>query len=130
NLVLGQVGLAAADAVWRQVGARHSRIGRGIEDAAARQAGVTNEVTAADLAALLNAIALGTLPGSGQMLDMLCATEDHDDLVAGLPAGTRVAHKGGWVTGVRHGAAVVYPAGSRPYLLVVCTPTTLPDAAA
>ena len=41
-----------------------------------------------------------------------------------------MAAKSGWVTGVRHGAAVVFPAGRPPYTLVVCTTTTLPDAAA
>jgi len=130
NLVLGHVGVEAADAVWRRVGARHSRIGRGIEDAAARDAGLTNEVTAADLAALLDAIALGRLPGSAPMLAPLCATAHRYDLAAGLPAGTRIAHKSGWVTGVRHGAGIVYPPDRPPYLLVVCTTTTLPDAAA
>lgn len=130
NLVLGQVGLAAADTVWQQVGARHSRIGRGIEDAPARAAGITNEVTAYDLARLLEAVALGRLAGAGRMLAILAATMHRDDLAAGLPAGVRLAHKSGWVTGVRHGAGLVYPAGGPPYILVVCSTTTLPDAAA
>jgi len=130
NLVLGQVGLAAADAVWRLVGARHSRIGRGIEDAPARAAGITNEVTAYDLARLLDAIALGRLAGAERMLDILSATAHREDIAAGLPAGVRLAHKSGWVTGVRHGAGVVYPAGRSPYTLVVCSSTTLPDGAA
>jgi beta-lactamase class A len=127
NVVLGQVGIAAADREWTLAGARHSRIGRGIEDLAARAAGITNEVTAADLAALL-----GTLAARRDRwpLDTLRAQETRDDLAAGLPPGTRIAHKSGWVPGVRHGAAIVYPAGGSPYTLVVCTTTALPDAAA
>jgi beta-lactamase class A len=130
NLVLGQVGIPAADATWRLVGARHSRIGRGIDDDAARAAGLTNEVTAYDLARLLDAIALRQLPGAESMLATLSATEHRDDLAAGLPAGTRLAHKSGWVTGVRHGAGIVYPARRPPYTLVVCSSTGLPDPAA
>ncbi len=130
NLILGQVGIPAADAVWHEVGARHSRIGRGIEDAAAREAGITNEVTAYDLARLLDAIATRRLPGADRMLAVLTATEHRDDLATGLPAGTHLAHKSGWVPGVRHGAGIVYPAHRPPYTLVVCSSTTLPDPAA
>jgi len=128
NLVLSYVGLPAVAEVWRRAGARHSVTRRGIEDYTAREAGITNLVTAADLAALLAAIATGTLAGSGacrQMLDVLAAQEHRDDLAAGLPAGTRIAHKSGWVHGIRHGAGVVLPDDAPPYALVVCTTTGL-----
>jgi beta-lactamase class A len=135
NLVLGRVGLPAVAEVWRLAGARHSVTGRGIEDAAAREAGITNLVTAADLAALLGAIAAGAT-GVGallagpqayrDMLEILCAQEQREDLAAGLPAGTRIAHKNGWVRGIRHGAGVVFPSDAPPYAVVVCTTTTLP----
>jgi beta-lactamase class A len=133
NVVLEHVGVPAADAVWALAGARDSAIGRGIEDGPARAAGLTNTVTAYDLAALLSGIALDRVAGTAacrQMRAVLCATRDREDIAAGLPAGTRIAHKSGWVTGVRHGAGVVYPAGSRPYLLVVCSTSALPDRAA
>jgi beta-lactamase class A len=127
NLVLAHLGIDAADREWTLAGARHSRIGRGIEDAAARAAGITNEVTAADLAALLRATVTGPDPWPRRTLE---ATGHREDIAAGLPPGTRLAHKSGWVTGVRHGAGVVYGPGGSAYLLVVCTTTTLPDVAA
>ena len=40
---------------------------------------------------------------------------------AGLPPGTPVAHKTGWITGIHHDAAIVYPHGRSPYVLVVLT---------
>ena len=43
---------------------------------------------------------------------------------AGLPPGTRVAHKTGWIGGVvYHDAGIVYPppGGGSPYVLVVLT---------
>ncbi|SCL15672.1 beta-lactamase class A [Micromonospora nigra] len=136
NLVIEHVGLPAVAEVWALVGARHSVTGRGIEDFAAREAGVTNLVTAADLAALLGALADGaTAPGPlaapaacAAMLDVLCAQEFRDDLAEGLPPGTRIAHKSGWVRGVRHGAGVVFPDDAPPYLVVTCTSTDLVDA--
>jgi beta-lactamase class A len=132
NLVLSHVGLPAVAEVWRLAGARHSVTARGIEDYAAREAGITNLVTAADLAALLAALATGGLAGpqaSRAMLDVLFAQEHREDLAAGLPPGTRLAHKSGWVDGVRHGAAVVFPDDAPPYTLVVCTTTGLATGA-
>src|SRR5690606_2430676 len=40
---------------------------------------------------------------------------------AGLPAGTRVAHKTGWITRIHHDGGIVYPPGRAPYVLVVLT---------
>ncbi|HEX5541165.1 MAG TPA: serine hydrolase [Micromonospora sp.] len=148
NVVLSHVGLAAVTGVWALVGARHSVTGRGIEDQVAREAGIDNVVTAADLAALFNAIALGARrsgpgPVAGgvrglrpvariaapdtctAMLEVLLAQERREDLAAGLPPGTRVAHKNGWVRGVRHGAGVVLPDDAPPFVIAVCATTGL-----
>lgn len=137
NLVLAHVGLDAADEVWRRVGARYSATRRGIEDFAARDAGLENQVTAADLAALFGAIASGADGATGdggtgdrrlagpaaraRMRDVLLAQERREDLPAGLPDGVRIAHKNGWVRGVRHGAGVVFPDDAPPYTIAVCT---------
>jgi beta-lactamase class A len=131
NIVLSHVGLPAVAQVWSLAGARHSVTGRGIEDFAARDGGITNLVTAADLAALLSAIARGAdhagpiaSPGTcAAMLDVLFAQEHREDLAAGLPPGTRIAHKNGWLRGVRHGAGVVFPDDAPRYAVVVCTTT-------
>ena len=126
NLVLDRVGLPAADEVWRAVGARHSTVARGIEDTAAADEGIANLVTAADLAALLGAILGGGLgsPTTGRaMIETLLAQESTEDLIAGLPPGTRAAHKNGWVNGVRHSAGVVFPDDADPFVLTVCLST-------
>ncbi|MGN9804061.1 serine hydrolase [Micromonospora sp. L32] len=138
NIVLGRVGLPAVARAWALAGARHSVTGRGIEDFAARDAGITNLVTAADLAALLGGLVTGAArPGPlaspaacAAMMDVLLAQEHREDLAAGLPEGTRIAHKNGWVRGVRHGAGVVLPDDAPPYVIVVCTTTDLADGGA
>ena len=56
NLVLDAVGTTAVAAVLDRVGARDSTVTRGIEDATAREAGLQNVVTAADLARTLQAL--------------------------------------------------------------------------
>jgi beta-lactamase class A len=130
NLCIEAVGLPAVAEAWQVAGARHSVTARGIEDVPAREAGMDNLVTAADLVALLGGIATGTVAGPDacrEMLGVLCAQQHLDDLAAGLPAGVRIAHKNGWVTGIRHGAGVVFPEDAPPYAIAVCTSTALPD---
>ena len=135
NLVIGELDgdFEAVNQVWRDAGATRSHTGRGIEDAAAREAGIHNVVTAADLAALMIALAEGRLAdaeASREMLDILCAQELREDLVLGLPEGTRAAVKNGWVTGVRHSTSIVFPDDAPPYALAVCTTGDADDKAA
>src|SRR5690606_3437025 len=57
NLILERIGYDAATAAWRASGAEQSIVARPIEDRAAADQGIANLVTAADVAALLGAIA-------------------------------------------------------------------------
>ncbi|WSG48012.1 class A beta-lactamase-related serine hydrolase [Dactylosporangium sp. NBC_01737] len=130
NLLLAEVGLPAVAEAWRAAGATGSHTGRGIEDRAAEAAGITNTVTAADLARLFSGIAAATVAtrrSCARMLDVLAAQEDRTDVAAGVPDGVRVAFKSGWVDGVRHSAGVVLPGDAPPYAIAVCT-TGVPDA--
>jgi len=124
NAVIAIVGAARADSSAHSLGARTMRVLRGVEDGKAFQRGLNNLTSASDLAALLMAIEQrrAASPAScGEMLDILAHQEFNDEIPAGLPKGIRVAHKTGWITGVLHDAALVYPPGRRPYVLVVLT---------
>jgi beta-lactamase class A len=55
------------------------------------------------------------------MLQNMLADEFNDKIPAGLPVGIRVAHKTGEITAHSHDAAIVYPPGRSPYVLVVLT---------
>ena len=57
----------------------------------------------------------------GAMVDILARQEFREMIPAGLPAGTRVANKTGNITRINHDAAIVYPPGRAPYVLVVLT---------
>jgi beta-lactamase class A len=131
NLVLAQTGLESVSLVWRDAGATLAHTGRGIEDSAARVAGITNVVTAGDLSLLMSALAQGHLAPeqeTAEMMDILCAQEYLEDFMQGLPPGTRMASKNGWITGVRHCTAVIYPSDAAPYVLSACTTGELPDS--
>ncbi|HSA55802.1 MAG TPA: serine hydrolase [Gemmatimonadaceae bacterium] len=124
NAMIEVVGAPRADATARALGARATKVLRGVEDGKAFQAGLSNVTTARDLAALLLAIETGTAASATrcrEMLEILSRQQHNSEIPAGLPAGTRVAHKTGWITGVLHDAALVYPEGRGPYVLVVLT---------
>jgi len=108
--------------LMRRMGARDIRVLRGVEDGKAFERGMNNTTTARDLLVLLRAVAEGravSRAASREMAEVLAAQKFNDGIPAGLPAGTRVAHKTGSITKHEHDAAIVYPAGRKPYVLVV-----------
>lgn len=124
NTLIEVLDAKAVDATARSLGTTAMKVRRGVEDGKAFQAGLNNQTSARDLAVLLEAIESGkaaSKQSSREMIDILAAQEFNDEIPAGLPPGTRVAHKTGWITGVTHDAALVYPAGRKPYVLVVLT---------
>ena len=124
NQLIELVGAAQVTAGAHALGATRTQVLRGVEDQKAFDAGLINTITAADLSTLLVAIENGRAlspESSALMRDILLAQEINDRIPAGLPPGTRVAHKTGDITAVSHDAAIVYPNGRKPYVLVVLT---------
>ena len=124
NTLIEVLDARRVDATARSLGATNMKVLRGVEDGMAFRQGLSNVTSARDLATLLEAIALGNAASRAscaQMLEILAAQEFNELIPARLPSGTRVAHKTGWITGVNHDAAVVFPPGRRPYVLVVLT---------
>jgi len=136
NLLVGVVGLAEVAEVLRIVGCSPATVvGRGIEDAVARRAGITNTVTAADLGLLMAAVgrrepALGGDEVLTPVEEMLARQVHVDQVPAGLPPGTTTASKSGWIPGVSHDVALVRPVGEDPFVLAVCTTIDLDETEA
>jgi beta-lactamase class A len=129
NAMIGIVGAERANATAHALGARTIRVLRGVEDGKAFKAGLNNSTSARDLGALFESIGRGTAASEKStkaMLAILERQEFNDEIPAGLPPGTRVAHKTGWITGVLNDAALVYPPGREPFVLVVLT-RDIPD---
>ena len=124
NALIEVVGAENANATAHALGAKNIRVLRGVEDTPAFRAGMNNTTTARDLEVLMEAIETGraaTRASCDAMRAILSRQEFNSEIPAGLPAGTKVAHKTGFITGVLHDAAVVYPPGRSPYVLVVLT---------
>jgi beta-lactamase class A len=129
NTLIALIDARRVDSTAHALGATHMRVLRGVEDSAAFARGLNNTVTARDLATLMQAIAqdrAASPAGCRAMRDVLFGQTFNTEIPAGLPPGTRVAHKTGQITGVLHDAAIVYPAGRGPYVLVVLT-SGIPD---
>ncbi len=124
NTLIALVGADNVNRTMRSLGAQRMQVLRGVEDGKAFEKGLNNTTTARDLAVILRAIEEGRAAAptaTREMLGILTAQEFNEKIPAGLPAGTRVAHKTGEITAVSHDAAIVYPPGRKPYVLVVLT---------
>lgn len=125
NILIERVGADRAQGTARALGAWSIQVLRGVEDGAAYRAGLNNTTTARDLGVLLHAIATGRAASGAacdSMLAILGRQEFNEGIPVGLPPGTRVAHKTGWIGEVvYHDAAVVSPADGARYVLVVLT---------
>jgi beta-lactamase class A len=125
NLLIAKVDAKRANATAHALGADSILVLRGVEDGKAYRAGLSNTTTARDLGMLLAAIANGKAASAAscrEMLAILGRQQFNEGIPAGLPAGTAVYHKTGWIGQVvYHDAALVEPAGHGRYVLVVLT---------
>ena len=129
NALIAIVGAQRANATAHELGARNIKVLRGVEDQKAFDVGLSNSTTSRDLATLMLAIETSraaSRPSCDAMRRILLNQEFNDEIPAGVPAGTLVAHKTGWITGVLHDAAIVYPRARAAYVLVVLT-RNIPD---
>lgn len=107
-----------------EIGAGEMHVLRGVEDGPAFAAGMNNTTSAQALMRVMAAVAGGRVASpaaSREMAEILGRQEFTEMIPAGVPAGTRTANKTGSITRIAHDAAIVYPAGREPYVLVVLT---------
>jgi beta-lactamase class A len=108
----------------RALGGAGVLVRRGVEDGLAFRAGLNNVTTAKGLGKLLAALERGEAASAWAtvaMRETLMRQEFNEEIPAGLPRGTRVAHKTGWITATTHDAAIIYREGRAPIVLVVLT---------
>lgn len=124
NALIALVGADRVNEMAHTLGARNTRVLRGVQDLKAFDAGMNNTITARDLATLLHAVEDGTAvspAAAAVMRELLLAEEGNRRIRGGVPEGVPVASKTGNITGHWHDSGIVYPPGRRPYVLVVLT---------
>lgn len=124
NTLIALLEPAKITALARELGARNTVVLRGVEDTPAFRKGMNNVTTASDLVVLFIALQSRRVGDSTATADMLGILEHqafNTQIPAGLPPGTRVAHKTGSITATRHDAGLVYPPGKAPYAIAILT---------
>jgi beta-lactamase class A len=124
NMLVELVGADRTQTTMRELGADSIAVLRGVEDGKAYAAGLNNTTTARDLGVIFDAIAEGRAASSESCREMIAVLERqefNEGIPAGLPPDARVAHKTGWITGIRHDGGIVTLPGGRRFVLVVLT---------
>lgn len=122
NVLFDRLGPERIARAFRLCRAGRTRMQRRIGDPCATRAGLTNETTAADLAAIMRVILAGEVTGAesaGWMRTVLQA-QQHPRIGMVVSSGVPWGSKSGDVPGIEHDVAFVGPTGSRRFL-AVCT---------
>jgi beta-lactamase class A len=124
NLLVDVLGVPVIQTALDELKVDGIRVLRGVEDHAAFEAGLNNEVSANGLLKLLRLVAEGKAYGeeaSARMREILLDQRFKSGIPAGLPPAARVANKSGNISTVHHDAGIVYLEGRQPYVLVILT---------
>src|SRR5436189_3640936 len=123
NLLLDLVGVEYARNVLRGAQVSGVELRRGVEDHAAHERGIDNQVTADGLLTLLCAVRGNFLSNESREhpIRILLAQRFNSMIPAGLPAHATVAHKTGEISTACHDMGIVYLPERQPYIAVILT---------
>lgn len=122
NILIEKVEAPNVQQTMREMGTKNMQVLRGVEDNKAYQAGLSNTTTAFDLMVIFEKMANGEAvdsTASHEMIDILLDQKFNEIIPAQLPAGVKVAHKTGWITGVHHDSGIVFLPDGKKYVLVM-----------
>jgi beta-lactamase class A len=123
NLLLDLVGVEYARNVLRDAQVSGVELRRGVEDHAAHEKGIDNQVTADGLLMLLCALRGNFLSNESRehAIRILLAQRFNSMIPARLPAHAMVAHKTGEISTACHDMGIVYLPERQPYIAVILT---------
>ncbi len=122
NLLIEHADARKVTQTMRELGAPDIQVLRGVEDMKAFEQGLSNSTTAFDLMMIYTALGnnqVASPEATREMLDILLSQEYNDIIPGKLPEEVQVAHKTGWITGVRHDSGLVMLPDGRQYALVI-----------
>ena len=123
NLLLDFIGVEYARRVLRDAQVNGVELRRGVEDYAAHERGINNEVTADGLVNLLSAVRGDFLSDASkeQAIRILLEQRFNSMIPARLPPHAAVAHKTGEISTACHDIGIVYLPEREPYIAVILT---------
>ncbi len=124
NNVIELIGAPRVMRLMKEIGANDIQVLRGVEDDKAYHAGMNNTTTAYDLMLVFRTLAEKRAispEASEAMIEILAGQEHNGGIPAGLPPGTKVAHKTGSITKIAHDAGLVFRPDGSQYVMVILT---------
>ena len=122
NLVLKYIGAENINNTMSDIGAKNINVLRGVEDIKAFEKGLNNTTSARDLLVIYEKLASGKVLNrdlSNEMVEIL-KNQKYDDIIPKyLPKEIEVAHKDGWINGVRHDSGIVFLENGVSYVLIL-----------
>lgn len=124
NVLIEWVGVENIMDTLSKLGIQGMKVLRGVEDIKAYEKGLNNRTDALSMLMTLELIAegkAGTKEACQEMIEILSQQKYRSKIPAGIPADVKVANKTGSITQIDHDAAIVFPEGLKPYVLVIMT---------
>ena len=122
NLVIKYIGAENINNTMSDIGAKNINVLRGVEDIKAFEKGLNNTTSARDLLVIYEKLASGKVLNrdlSNEMVEIL-KNQKYDDIIPKyLPKEIEVAHKDGWINGVRHDSGIVVLENGVTYVLIL-----------
>ena len=122
NLVVDYIGAGSINNSMREIGANKINVLRGVGDLKAFDLGLNNTITAKDLLIIYENLANGKIINknlSEEMVNILKNQKYSDIIPKYLPKNLEVAHKDGWITGVRHDSGIIFLDNEKKYILIL-----------
>lgn len=122
NLLIDYLNAEDVNNTMKNIGAKNMKVLRGVGDLKAFDLGLINTTTAADLLKIYEKLAMGEIvnnESSNKMIRILKDQVYNDIIPKYLPEKVEVAHKTGWISGVRHDSGIVYIGNNEKYILVL-----------
>ena len=122
NLLIDYLNAEDVNNTMKNIGAKNMKVLRGVGDLKAFDLGLSNTTTAADLLIIYEKLAIGEIVNNESSKKMISILKDQvykDIIPKYLPEEVEVAHKTGWISGVRHDSGIVYVGNNEKYILVL-----------
>lgn len=122
NLLIDYINVKNINKTMRDMGAENINVLRGVGDLKAFDKDLNNTTSAKDLLVIYEKLAMGSFINpsiSNEMVEILKNQVYKDIIPKYLPDNVEVAHKTGWISGVRHDSGIVFLENGKKYVLIL-----------